>query len=316
MALTDSELRIIVIAFYISSSLNFIGSLFTIITFLIFKDARNSATYFIFALALSDFCSACGTIFVWIYLVDQQNNVFCKLQGGLQMFGLIASILWGLNIGIYLFLALYKNVELELLRRFKLLFHIFAWGYAAAATALPYMYNEYSMLFPQSQYSWCWIGDPKSLHRLLLYIPDTFTFATLTALYFLLQFRLYGAHNTAAKAICKKMNVYLATYAAINLFAIINRMQNFVSSDAIFELYLLQFATQPLQGFLNAIAYIWNEPEYLEKYKLFFYSCISLPLISTRTTEENERLAALMDYEVSCELFHSHRYGSINRDSQ
>jgi hypothetical protein len=157
MSLTGAELQILVTSFYLSSTLNLLGSLFTIVTFLIFKEARNTATYLIFALALSDLCSACGSSFIWIYVIKQENNVYCKIQAGMLMFGLIASFLWSLNIGcvllyfkifnlclflgLYLFLVLYKDVDLEYLRRFKPLFHLFAWGYATVATAIPYFFE-------------------------------------------------------------------------------------------------------------------------------------------------------------------------------
>jgi hypothetical protein len=105
MAFTGIELTVIVISFYSSSFLNLLGSLFTIITFLIFKEARNTATYLIFSLALADLCSAIGSTILWIFVVNHEDNVYCKIQGGLQMFGLSASAIWGLFIGMTFYIS-------------------------------------------------------------------------------------------------------------------------------------------------------------------------------------------------------------------
>ena len=126
--------------------------------------------------------------------------------------------------------------------------------------------------------------DPNSNLRLLLYVPDSFIFALLIVLYGLIRYRLKDSQSSVADIICRKMSmypcfnlplyfsvilgIYLLVYTFINLFAIINRLQNYVlPKSAIFELYLLQFITQPLQGFLNAIAYLIS----FEIMKLFLY---------------------------------------------
>ena len=97
-----TNLHVVVIAFYIASSLNLLGSVFNLFTIYTFKEARTSTTYLITALALSDLCSGLGSGFFWIFLIDKEDNVYCKIQAGLQMFGLIASTIWGLNIGMIL----------------------------------------------------------------------------------------------------------------------------------------------------------------------------------------------------------------------
>eukprot|EP00026_Physarum_polycephalum_P011425 Phypoly_transcript_11651.p1 GENE.Phypoly_transcript_11651~~Phypoly_transcript_11651.p1 ORF type:complete len:295 (+),score=-1.18 Phypoly_transcript_11651:3-887(+) len=257
MTFTKPELEAIVISFYSSSVLSLLGSSFTIVTFLIFKEARNPATYLIFSLALADLCSAIGSTFLWIYVINHEDNIYCKVQAGFQMFGLCASVAWGLIIGIYLFLAIYKDVDMEYLGKLRvtILTHMLAWGYASALTIIPYIYNEYGILFRDHRFSWCSIEDPQSTYRTFLYIIDMGVFVILIVLYYLIRHRLQNVHNSAAKIICNKMNIYLLAYALINLPAIVNRVQNFWSQNQIFELFLIEFITQPLQGFMNAIAY-------------------------------------------------------------
>lgn len=100
MTFSHEQLSSLVIIFYTASFLNLLGSLFTITTFLIFKEARNPATYLIFSLSLADFTSAVGSAYLWIYVIQHKDNVFCQIQAGLQMFGLSASVIWGLFIGM------------------------------------------------------------------------------------------------------------------------------------------------------------------------------------------------------------------------
>jgi len=232
------------------------------------------------------------------------------------MFGLSASVLWGLIIGAYLFLAIYKDVDMEFLAKFKIsiLFHVICWGYATVATVLPYLTDEYGLLFPEHRYSWCGIKDSGTSYRALLYYFDLGIFVILIILYGLIRHRLRNALNSAAKMLCNKMNIYLLTYALINLFAIINRLQSYYSTKQIFALFFLQFLTQPLQGFMNAIAYVWNEPIYIEHYKLLFAKTSQNIVLMNETEEEREKLQALMvEYNRgSCELRHSSAYGSLN----
>jgi hypothetical protein len=54
-------------------------------------------------------------------------------------------------------------------------------------------------------------------------------------------------------------------YTLLNVFAIANRVQNYISDHAVFVLYLLQFSTQPLQGFMNAIAYLTEKTGRVER---------------------------------------------------
>jgi len=93
------------------------------------------------------------------------------------------------------------------------------------------------------------------------------------------------------------MSIYLLTYTLINLFGIINRVQDFFYPDNIFVLYLLQFIFEPLQGFLNAIAYVWNEPAFLEQYKRLFTKCTTQHVKTISIQEEQQRLMSMVCYE-------------------
>jgi len=307
---TPEEQSIIVIGTFIVSFPNFLGCLFTVLTYAAFREARNDGTALVLYLALSDLAQAVATSFLWGLVVAGEESkqggspgVFCQMQGSFLMFGLCASMLWGLVIGIYLFLVLYKSMDFERLQKYKILFHVFVWGYSLAACLIPLIANQYALLFPGNKYSLCLIGDPASSYRLLLYIPDTLVYTALVILYCLLQFRLYSSHNSHnsySEMICRKMRIYLLTYVLINTFAIINRVQNFFFPDRpVYVLYLLQFLTQPMQGFLNGIAYAWNEPVFLEQYARLFKKCLPGGGISRPSNEEDARLInSIIYYET------------------
>ena len=123
----------------------------------------------------------------------------CKIQGSIIMFGLCASMLWGLMIGmqysslsslsllfftqsplhpltlflttqtpsmlssathplpicilelinaivgVHLFLVLYKEMELEDIRKYRYVFHAIAWGYPLFACLLPLFKDKYPL---------------------------------------------------------------------------------------------------------------------------------------------------------------------------
>eukprot|EP00026_Physarum_polycephalum_P010996 Phypoly_transcript_11186.p1 GENE.Phypoly_transcript_11186~~Phypoly_transcript_11186.p1 ORF type:complete len:301 (-),score=6.85 Phypoly_transcript_11186:256-1158(-) len=297
MGFTYSENTTIILTTYTTSTLGLIGSLFTVLTFLTFKEARNVATSLIFSLALSDMCSSVATSYMWAW-TDHNEWFSCNLQASLLMFGLCASILWGLMIGCYMYLALYKNVDIELIDKYSYIFHIFVWGYSFTAAILPIFFKQYGVMFPGNSLTWCWIKDPSSSFRMISYIPDFIVFVLLIFLYGMIQFRLRNTQSSLADTICRKMCIYLLVYAVINLFAIINRVQNYVmGADAVFELYFLQFLTQPLQGLLNAIAYAWNEPEFVEHYKRLFMKFRTQHVPSQQIQDEQKHLMSMVCYD-------------------
>lgn len=297
---THSQTETIIVSNYITSGLNLVGSLFTIMTFMLFKEARNGATSLVFCLAISDFCTGASTTFLWVFA--RHGVTVCSAQGTLLMFGLCASMMWGLMIGVYMFLVLYKEVEIETLDKYRYFFHIVAWGFGIGASVAPLVKGGYGIMFPGHAFSWCWIDGPHADYRMILYFPDTFICLLLIIMYLLTRHRLKSTQGTLANAICRKMSIYLLVYVCINVFAIINRLENFFSKDKtiVFPLFIMQFLTQPLQGFLNAIAYVWNEPAFIDQYKQLFskLGCLStrMPMYKS-IQEENEKLLQNIVYD-------------------
>ena len=107
MSFTDTENYVIVFALYVTSALGVLGSAFTITTFLLFREARNAATSLVFCNALTDFIYDLSLTFYWMWL-DTSKPAVCDVQGTLVMFGLCASIMWGLMIGISISLILFS----------------------------------------------------------------------------------------------------------------------------------------------------------------------------------------------------------------
>jgi hypothetical protein len=97
----------IIIATYVSAFLGVIGSIFTITTFLLFKNTRNTGTSLIFCLAIGDFFLSFGLSVFWI-LFDQEDHVACNIQGVVVMFGICASLMWSLMIGTYNLFKVYS----------------------------------------------------------------------------------------------------------------------------------------------------------------------------------------------------------------
>jgi len=299
-SLSEDQNEVILYINYVTSFLNLVGSLFTIITFLVFKEARNEGTKLVFFLSLSDLCSAVGASGFWHWFINGEQNLYCKISASILQFGLVASIIWGFIIGLYMFLVVYKNMEFEQVQRFSVLFHFIGWGYPIVSAVIPLIENQYAPVIPKPLdiKAWCWIAGNNG-YRMLLYVPDVIIYISMITLYCFLRFRLYNSRNSQSVIICRKMSIYLLTYVVINTFAIVNRMQDFFMPDVdIFALYVLQFLTQPSQGFLNAIAYSWNEPVFQEQYKRLYMRLTTRHIPTFHVQQEQERLIKAMVYYV------------------
>lgn len=292
---TSNQVETIIISLYVSSILNLLGSSFTIITYLLFKDARTYSTSLIFYLSLSDFCSGLADSPIWVMIeTEERERIYCSVQGSLLMFGLCASMLWGFFIGVHIFLVVYKDMEMEDIKKYQIFFHAIAWGYPTFAFIYPLVKNDYVLAFPDNKNSWCFVPEK---YRMLMIFPDTVIFFLLIIIYLLNHCKLRSTKDFAATLINKQMSIYLFVFTIINVFAIINRMQEFFSTKTFFTLYLLQFITEPLQGFLNAFAYVWNEPEYVGRYKSLFSNCVPQKTTISINQEENEKLMSLVCYD-------------------
>eukprot|EP00026_Physarum_polycephalum_P021030 Phypoly_transcript_24016.p1 GENE.Phypoly_transcript_24016~~Phypoly_transcript_24016.p1 ORF type:complete len:182 (+),score=13.16 Phypoly_transcript_24016:82-546(+) len=101
-------------------------------------------------------------------------------------------------------------MEIERIDSYRYFFHLFSWGYAFVGAIIPMFWHQYGIMYPGSigNLNWCWVADATSKFRLILYAPDFIIFALLNCLYGLIQFRIRGNQNSAAKRICKKMSIY------------------------------------------------------------------------------------------------------------
>ncbi len=187
MYFTQSQQDVIAICFYVTNSIGLVGSFFNIVTYLYFKETRNESTQFIFFLAIADFIAACANNYIWTLGTHDDDDRVCSVQGFFVMFGLSAAMMWALAIGtfsflfkilnfypkstksttrstlkssitkiifyifllgVYIFLVLYKNYDLEVVKKLMFLFHVVTWGYALFASVLSLSENQYlNLLF-------------------------------------------------------------------------------------------------------------------------------------------------------------------------
>lgn len=228
-----------------------------------------------------------------MFLVHKEENVWCAVQGTIMLFGLCSSIMWAFVIGLNLFLALNKNLDLEDIRSKRFVFHLVAWGYGIVVCTVVLAKSKFFLVFPQNDFSWCFI--PLN-YRMMLFIPDAAVYFLLIIIYVTNWIKLRGTNNGAAKELSRKMSIYLLTYIALNTFAIVNQLYEFSTRSRIFFLFEGHFLTQPLQGFLNAIAYGWNEPLFMEQYKGIFRKCFNIK--TPVNNAERLRLTSMIDYDV------------------
>jgi len=265
--LPASEKKVVDYIIMASSSLGLCGSLFIMITFLLFKEVRIFSTKLIFFLSLSDFMASIS----W-YPFGHVNEVFCYMQAiGLHFF-LCSSFLWTMCISLSLFFAFYsqKIEHMELSRSMKI-YHIVCWGIPFVSVTLCAMFGEYD-----NSGAWCFIV-PNSWFRLLYYVPLMIAFLINFGVFIAIRLKI-EKYKFSIEA---KMNVivsfYMVAFIVSQLPSIINGTQNFLSPHRpVFVLYILHALFQPLQGFLNSIVYGMNEgfvSQYVQVFTRYCCKC-------------------------------------------
>ncbi|GAM19082.1 hypothetical protein SAMD00019534_022570, partial [Acytostelium subglobosum LB1] len=275
---------------YVTSALGCVGSLFIILSFSIFKEARSFATTLIFYLSISDLMSALS------YLpFGRTSNALCNAQGAGLLFFLTSSYLWTMCISISLFMVFFLNrYELGHLLKW---FHLVCWGVPSVTTLISLIAGAFGQFG-----SWCFIADPTSTIRLFYYLPLVFVFFVNLFVFICIRLKISQHSNSIVSRVNIIVSFYLVAFALSQLPTVINSIQTFSDpKHPLFPLFVFQLLLQPLQGFFNCIVYGVNEG-FIMHYIEFFEKHICRCRKSREMKEidvDQERL--LVDYDNSDE---------------
>mmetsp|Transcript_2240 Transcript_2240/g.5204 ORF Transcript_2240/g.5204 Transcript_2240/m.5204 type:complete len:324 (-) Transcript_2240:105-1076(-) len=245
------------------SSLSVCGSLFIILSFLLFPNLRKFSYRLVFWLSVSDLLNQCSTYFG----SPNEHTAECFIQAGVNQFFSIASFFWTVAIAFVLrSTVIFKRADIE--SSYQRM-HLAIWLPALLLTLVPaWKYGTTG--------AWCWISGDDNVGKVLrfvcYYIPLWFAigyngFAYISVIRYLKRLQRLAEsmrNSTNQPQFEMKSVAKLGWYPLILVFCYlwgtINRIQNWVRPDnPIFWFFVIHTITKSLTGFLNSIAYGLNQ---------------------------------------------------------
>eukprot|EP01114_Cavostelium_apophysatum_P002622 TRINITY_DN12322_c0_g1_i1.p1 TRINITY_DN12322_c0_g1~~TRINITY_DN12322_c0_g1_i1.p1 ORF type:complete len:307 (-),score=10.47 TRINITY_DN12322_c0_g1_i1:71-991(-) len=278
IAFDHDQTVIINYALYASGGLSCLGSLFIIMTYLLFKSTRSYGTRLVFFLSIADFMASFSW-FPW-----NKSELLCEIQAGMLQFFMISSTLWTLAISVSLYqvFVLEKNEDTKAMRFSFAFYQIFVWGYSGATVAVCFYFHKFASAGP-----WCWIPSSKDPFRLLVYVPMVVTSIFICFTMVAIRVKLRFISSDFKQILNRRMSLYLLAFLSSCVPAIVNRVQNYIAPDhPIFILYLLQSLFQPAQGFFNSVVYGLTETQFAEHYRNWCSCCCRKRVVATNGTSE------------------------------
>eukprot|EP01084_Bolivina_argentea_P059938 109497_1 len=179
MGYSQQQIQTLEIINYSCASFSVIGSLFIIISYLIFSKLQQKFSYsLIFYLAIADLIRSIGKIWGSFLSDHYKFNSQCSIAGLITNFGGISSFFFVAVIAIVMYTCVnmqfgqYWNVSTDILRKRKYMFAIVIWTIALIISLLPFSQNAYGYVG-----AWCWIqSDYHHWRWLCFYGPLIFIF--------------------------------------------------------------------------------------------------------------------------------------------
>jgi len=264
-----NEFRILAGAVLFTSLLSLIGTSLVLLSFFIFRGYRKRVNRLVAALSLTDFMSSLTFVIsacVWLKNGPSTGSL-CLYEAWSLEFFVTAAAFWALCISIYLFLRVIYGKTWKW--RLEIAFHVISWGVPLILSIPPF--------FGPPKYGpagvWCWITADPVYSRWVLYYMYIFAIMVIICiiygiLIYYIKKRLQSKEqeNDLRKVIVR-VAAYPLAFVIVWVPGLINRMQNSIDpTNQYLSLFFLHLFFVPLQGFLNALAYGWNE-NLLKRYK-------------------------------------------------
>jgi len=246
----------------VSACVGVVGSLFIITTYLAFKNSRSFGTKMVFCLSIADLLHGLAW-FPWAF-----TDTLCTLQAAITQFSEVSAYLWALCIGWSIFLAHYKEWDIDEIERMIPWYYALCWVFPFLVCLIPIHRGKYGRVLDQ-EYNWCWIKDVSDLRRLIIFIPCVLILIINCVLFVMIHYRVSKYSNPLASTLRGNMILYILAFLFTQAVPTVNMVQSIMHPHRpSFMLYLLQGILNPLRGFFDGIAYGLNEPAFTSNYKL------------------------------------------------
>jgi len=261
--LSSKETLALQIIAHSSSMLSILGSIFIILSYLLFRNIRKAHAPLIFWLSVCDFFSSLA----YFAIPVAKGSIYCSVQGGMIQFFQIGSFTWTASIALALYLVMVKNKTFNVgIGHLMKYLHLFAWSFAAIDVGIGVYLNVYGDANYEgegSPPSWCWIKSDRNLEKFVLYfLPFGVVWIFNLIIYVMVSRtinKVVKSQELRGRAFTR-MRLYLLVYMFCIGIGAVNRIQNFISpKNPIFWLNVCDAAVSPLQGFLNSVVYGMNK---------------------------------------------------------
>jgi hypothetical protein len=282
------------IAFATSGFLGLFGSLFIIISYILFPKLRTYNKLLVLLLSIADVGKSTSAILSLFYFIPgmetNDRSPLCYTQAiGIEYFEL-SGFLWPAIIATHLYLAVCRKYTQHALRRLLPVYLGVGYGAPLAFVIGILALNVVGTGNPDNVISWCWISSEHSWIRLLVYyLPMVALWVYNIVLYYLVSRQINQIMSFAYRKVIIKLGLYVLVLVITDLPALINRVQNlFAPHHPVVVLYFMQAIAVPLQGFFNALVYGLNKQlrnEYLA-------CCCRKPGVVTGQIDEDVKIEA------------------------
>jgi len=253
---------VVIITKRVFASISVLGSVLMIINMLVYKKYKNFIQRIILYMTVAAFISAIAYV-----MGDLQNpGPVCTFQGFVTNFSDWCVLMWMFMITLTLYLTVVKETQLD---RIEWVFHIICWGVPFIISCI--IFADGNRYGPAG--AWCWIEMGATYWRFgTWYIPLVIFIIIMIILYLHMIFvvkrrtrnseSVYG-DDSQRRVLdeLKPLRAYPFIYLLLNIFPLINRIQNAASKDPLhpeFALTLLHVISISLLGAVNALIFGMN----------------------------------------------------------
>jgi len=302
MAWTDEQTDTISTLTEVSSWATFVGTLFIIISYLIFKELQHFHLRLVFFLAIADFCTSI-TFLLNLHL-NVSKNIFCEILAASLQFFELASALYAFSIAFVLNQVIRTDTAAHHIERSEKYFHVLCWSVATIATlgaGLQGLYLNTGL--------WCWISnDLYGVYRwIYFYGPLVVILCYVVTIYILVSRKIrfhmrFVMSSNSETTIQQTFRWYIIGWTICWVPAIIDRIQGIIQPNSpIYVLYAMHAFFAPLAGFCNSIALGFNDEIQAQYMGLLWKSGINTSTKIGSINNESARLLqeVMKEYEYS-----------------
>jgi hypothetical protein len=273
---SDAQFHTLRVLTIISATFSFLGSCFTISTYVRFERLRTFAFKLVMLLSIADCIASLHFLFGAYHDVNKEwqthhcPSIVCFITAAAYQFAQVSSFLWTACIAYNIYAAL-QNIETESLEPY---YHLVSWGGSLVLVLIVSVTGSLGY-----SGNWCWIRQDRPLARIMFYFVPLIS-VMFYDMWMYVRIGQKVAQSPVEDIVNKRLRRYIGVFLFLNTFSVVNRLQNMMGPETpSFLLYLLQSFFSPMQGFANALVYGWNRrvvAEYSKEYPRFcacFCSC-------------------------------------------